>query len=150
MEKEFASGAVIYRREQGLPLFLLVYSGRNRIWGFPKGHIETGEDEKTAACREIEEESGIIRLTFIDGFREEMIYPTVSNRPPYRGRTIEKHSIYFLCETPQQETRVDGREITSARWLRFEEAVELLPFDPLKGLLRKAGVFLRIDNGSDR
>jgi 8-oxo-dGTP pyrophosphatase MutT (NUDIX family) len=142
MEKEFAYGAVIYRREKDRLLFLLIYSGRNRVWGFPKGHIEAGEDEKTAALREIEEETGLAPLSFLEGFREEDSYPVVSNRPPYEGTTIEKHSIYFLAAAPQGGIRVDGQEITSFRWLPIEEALALLTFDELKKILKKANDFI--------
>ena len=59
MKKEFSAGAVIFREEKGRILFLLIYSARNRVWGFPKGHVEAGESEKDAAKREIKEETGL-------------------------------------------------------------------------------------------
>ena len=38
--KETSVGAFIYKIEKGEILFLLVYSERNKEWGFPKGHVE--------------------------------------------------------------------------------------------------------------
>jgi len=141
VDKEFSTGAIIFRKEKEQTLFLLIYSGRNRIWGFPKGHIEPGEAEKDAALREVKEETGIAELRFVDGFREEDIYQAVSNRGPYRGNTIEKHSVYFLCETKIMGIVVDASEIADHKWLGIIEAEKLLIFDSLKRILRKAEVF---------
>ena len=138
MEKEFSAGAVVFRKEDKISLFLLIYSGRNKIWGFPKGHIEVGESEKDAAAREVVEETGIADLKFADGFREEDVYEAKSNRGLRKGNAIEKHSIYFLCETETKDIILDTNEITDYKWLIADEAVKLLPFDSLKQLLKKA------------
>lgn len=141
MEKEFSAGALIFRKEKEEVLFLLIYSGRNKKWGFPKGHIEPGEMEKDAALREVKEEIGINDLRFVDGFREEDVYQAGSNRGPSKGSVIEKHSVYFLCETKTTDIVVDEAEITDYKWLGIIEAEKLLTFNSLKRILRKAEVF---------
>ena len=141
--EEFSAGAIIFRRKDGKKEFLLIYSKRNNIWGFPKGHIESGEEEKDAALREIREETGLTRLRFISDFREEDIYPAISTRGEFRGREITKHSIYFLCETDEEKITVDGREISEFSWLPFSEAKTLLSFGSQKILLERAYSFLR-------
>jgi len=143
MNKEFSAGAVIFKKENNAILFLAVYSNRNKIWGFPKGHLERGETEKDAAAREIKEETGLENLHFIDGFREEIVYDAISKRAPFKGQRIEKHAIYFLCETSNQDIIVDGREITDHRFLNFSQAEELIRFNNLKNILRKAHGFLQ-------
>ena len=138
MNKEFSCGAVVFRREGPVTMYLLVYSPRSKRWGFPKGHIEPGESEKEAALREIWEETGLQDLRFIDGFREEKIYKTLSSREPYKGQDIEKHSTYYLCETKEKEVTVDTEEIAEYKWLARHDAIKLLAFDSLKDLLNKA------------
>ncbi len=138
MDKEFAFGGVIFRKEKGRVFFLAIYSGRNRIWGFPKGHIEPGESEDRAALREIEEETGLAGLKKIAGFRRESVYQKVSKRPPFKGRIVEKHSVYFLYETRESGITVDGHEITGYKWLPAREIFPLLPFESLKDILRSA------------
>ncbi|MHB9154867.1 MAG: bis(5'-nucleosyl)-tetraphosphatase [Endomicrobiales bacterium] len=138
VRKEYAAGAVVFREEGGAVRFLLVYSRRNGIWGFPKGHIEPGEDEKSAAAREIAEEAGITELRWGDGFRGEDVYQAKSTRQGSRGETIEKHSVYFLAGTPGPEVRVDNDEISAFRWTSLEEALALLPFEGIKDILREA------------
>ena len=138
MDKEFSAGAIIYRKEDGRPYFLVIFSRRNMIWGFPKGHLEPGESEHDAAVREIEEETGITDLIFVDGFRVESVYDKKSGRAPFAGTIIEKHSTYFLCETKTKNVVVDEREISDYMWAPFEGAVKLLQFESMKTMLEKA------------
>jgi len=143
VNKEFSAGAVIFKKEGEDILFLVIYSRRNNIWGFPKGHIESGESEKDAAIREIKEETGLDSLRFIEGFSEKIMYKTISKRLPFKGQRIEKYVTYFLCKTRDQCIIVDGREITDYRFLTLGEAEKLVRFKNLVSILRKANEFLR-------
>ncbi len=142
MNKEFSYGGVVFRREKGHIVFLLIYSGRNKIWGLPKGHIEPGENAEEAAVREIREETGLSDLRKTGDFRQENIYETVSKRELFKGQIIEKHSIYFLYETGEQPVTVDNHEITDYRWLTMEKGKVLLPFTSLRTILGEAHKFL--------
>ena len=142
MNKEFSAGAVIFRRNAGEILFLVVYSARNNIWGFPKGHLDFGETEKEAAVREIKEETGLANLRFIDGFAEKAAYETISKRPPFEGEKIEKYVTYFLCEAKDQDAVVDGMEISDYRFLPLNQAEKAVKFRNLKIMIRKAYDFL--------
>jgi 8-oxo-dGTP pyrophosphatase MutT (NUDIX family) len=143
MNKEFSAGAVIFKKESANIFFLIIYSGRNKIWGFPKGYLEQGETAKEAAIREIKEEVGLENLHFIDGFREEVMYETISKRPPFKGKKIEKYVTYFLCETKNQDIIVDGMEITEYKFLPLNEAGQIIKFHNLAVLLRRAYDFLQ-------
>nr|MBU1328815.1 NUDIX domain-containing protein [Candidatus Omnitrophota bacterium] len=143
MNKEFSAGAVIFKRENKDILFLIIYSGRNGIWGFPKGHLEQGETAKEAALREVKEEVGLENLHFIDGFGEEVMYETIAKRPPFKGERIEKYVTYFLCEIRFQDIIVDGREITDYKFLPLDKAERMIKFRNLTVLLRRAYDFLQ-------
>jgi len=145
MNKEFSAGAVIFKKEGLDILFLVIYSKRNGIWGFPKGHLEKNETDKEAAIREIKEETGISDLKFMEGFEEKTIYETVSRRPPFKGQRIEKYVTYFLCETTGQDVGVDGREISDYKFLPLDEAGKLIRFGNLKEILRRAHGFLQTE-----
>ncbi len=138
MLKEFSCGAVIYKTVNNKPVFLLVHSKRNGRWGFPKGHIEKGESEIDTAKREIFEETGIKDVQFIEGFRQEDIYIIDGTIPQTKGRTAEKHSIYFLCKTLEEPNRFDKEEITEFRWADIDESMKLLSFDNQKDIIKKA------------
>ncbi|MBF0479742.1 MAG: NUDIX domain-containing protein [Candidatus Omnitrophica bacterium] len=103
--------------------------------------MEPGESEKEAALREIREETGLTDLTFITGFREELVYKAKSNQGLSAGSEIEKHSVYFLVETKEKDVKPDGKEITEYKWTRSIDAQKFLPFDNLKILIEKAFTF---------
>ncbi len=92
-------------------------------WDFPKGLVETGEEQLDCAKREVEEETGLTGLDFPfgDEFRETM---------PYAGRKVAR---YYLAETEQVEIELPlspelGRpEHHEYRWVSQDEAEELLP-----------------------
>ena len=61
-----SAGLLLYRRQNGEPEFLLVHLGGpfwakkdEGAWFLPKGEVNPGEDEKTAALREFREETGL-------------------------------------------------------------------------------------------
>jgi len=58
---ESAGGIVLNARDE----IALVQNGFSAFWGFPKGHIDEGEDALTAAKREIAEETGLDELTLL-------------------------------------------------------------------------------------
>ncbi|MDR1196405.1 MAG: NUDIX domain-containing protein [Endomicrobium sp.] len=139
MLKEYSYGAIIYKMEDGRPLFLLIKSKKHDKWGFPKGHVEEGETTGfDTAKREIFEETGIKDIKFINGFREEDIYITDGVRPETKGAQVQKHSIYFLAETFSDDLNYDSEEISQAKWTDFERAQETLYFENQKNMLKKA------------
>ena len=63
---EISAALLVWRRREGGPQFLLAHPGgpfwRNRdegAWSIPKGLVETGEDQRAAALREFQEETGL-------------------------------------------------------------------------------------------
>jgi 8-oxo-dGTP pyrophosphatase MutT (NUDIX family) len=148
MNKETSAGAIIFRRAEGDHLYLVIYSSRNKIWGFPKGHVEPGENEKSAALREIEEETGLTDFRIIIGYRYEDVYKAMSNRGEFKGQEIEKHSIYFLFETRSENVLVDNHEIGDFKWLRLQDALGILTFDSTKEILKAADKYLTAEKKS--
>lgn len=62
MTKSYAvcAGCVVYRFINDVCEILLVKQKQTRVaWGFPKGHVEPGEDWNIAAARETFEETGV-------------------------------------------------------------------------------------------
>lgn len=137
MIKESSAGAVIFRNTPET-LYLIIYSGRNKGWGFPKGHIESDEPIGKAAEREIAEETGLKDIKYVGGFMEEMMYKTISNNGSNKGKEIEKTVYYLLGEALSSNVKVDGTEITDYRWLNRSEADKLLVFKNAKAVLNKA------------
>ncbi|MCL2335107.1 MAG: NUDIX domain-containing protein [Endomicrobia bacterium] len=148
MLKEFSYGAVVYKIHEGEPLFLLVLSGRNERWGFPKGHVENGETELETASREIYEETGIRRVNFVDGFKHEEVYIIDGTLPETKGRIAEKHSVYFLAEAVSDGAVRYNDEIAGVKWVNADKAMQLLSFSGQKKALKDAYDKINISGGN--
>ena len=116
-----AAGAVVFRRTPRGVRYLVLRAYNN--WDFPKGLVETGEDQLACAKREVKEETGLSELDYPFGneYRETV---------PYAGRKIAR---YYLAETEEVEielpisTELGRPEHHEWRWVSHEEAEELLP-----------------------
>src|SRR5678815_1693197 len=80
-----AAGCVVFRRTPRGPRYLILRAFKN--WDFPKGLVDTGEEQFACAKREVAEETGLTDLDypFGDGFRETV---------PYAANKVAR---YYLC-----------------------------------------------------
>src|SRR3954467_13844682 len=113
-QRETSAGGVVYRLEQGAPQFLLIRDSYAN-WGFPKGHLESGERADEAALREVREETGILEVA-LRGTIE-----TIDWYFRFRGRLIHKVCHFYLMETQQAETSPQQTEgITACQWVSYD------------------------------
>ena len=119
-QKTLSAGVNVVRREGDAVLYLLLRA--YNYWDFPKGVVEVGEDPLAAACREVEEETGLTELNFRWGH-------DLSETEPYGKGKVAR---YYVGETRQSEVALPisqelGRpEHHEYRWLSYEETRELL------------------------
>lgn len=132
MIHEKSCGIVLFREEEGQRYYLLLhYPGGH--WDFGKGHVEEiDKDEETTARREMTEETGISKITFIKGYRQKMEYYYRRERKLYH-----KDVIYFLGKTPEEGVKL-SHEHQGYAWLTYEDAIKQLTFLNAKILLKKA------------
>lgn len=130
--REVSAGGVVYRLEDGRPLYLLIRDSY-RNWGFPKGHLEKGERPETAAQREVAEETGLDDLSV----RGELA--TIDWHFRFRGKLIHKVCHFFLMETVTAKTSPQREEgITACKWLPIEEALALISYANAREVLQHA------------
>jgi len=133
MLRERSAGAILFRRDKDnrnvIYYLLLKY---NHHWGFPKGNIEKGETPRETAIREIEEETGIKDIKFIEGFEEKIEYIYYLNK-----NKIYKTVIFYLAETNTEDVKISF-EHKDYIWATFKESLKLLSFENIKAILKKA------------
>lgn len=130
--EEHSAGGVVFRVDAGQPLFLLIRDSYQN-WGFPKGHIEQGEQPDQAARREVAEETGLSELV-IRGNIE-----TIDWYFRFRGQLIHKSCQFFLMESLEATTSPQRNEgITACRWIAFDEADSLISYANAREVLRRA------------
>ena len=120
MAKERSCGAVVGRRDTD-PQYLILQYGAGH-WDLVKGHGMRGESEEETVLRELEEETGITRATFVPGFREEVHY--FFQR---RAHTVYKEVVYYLIETPEEEVTLSDEHI-AYQWLPHDRALQAITF----------------------
>jgi 8-oxo-dGTP pyrophosphatase MutT (NUDIX family) len=129
---ETSAGGIVYRVQDGQPLFLLIRDSY-RNWGFPKGHLESGEAPEQAAVREVEEETGLGALR-VDGAIE-----TIDWFFRFRGKLVHKVCHFYLMRTHHRRTNPQRDEgITACRWAPFEEATRLISYANARAVLVRA------------
>lgn len=129
---ETSAGGVVFRIDGGRPLFLLIRDSYQN-WGFPKGHVEAGEDSEDAAVREVTEETGLGDLT-VRGTID-----TIDWFFRFRGQLIHKYCHFYLIETAESNTSPQRAEgITACKWTPFDEAESLVSYANARDILRRA------------
>lgn len=126
-----AGGVVVRRGIDGLAVLLIRDSYRN--WGFPKGHVEAGEECAAAALREVQEETGL------EGLRVRGPIQAIDWYFRFKGRLIHKVCHFYLMETEHEATSPQHDEgITACRWEPFDRAVHLVSYANAREVLRRA------------
>lgn len=125
-----AAGGVVSNSRNELLMIRL----RNR-WDLPKGHIEPNEESRTAALREVEEETGISaehldEKPLITTWHAYNIYGPweLKSTDWWRMRTTTDH-------TPQPQ---HDEDITEVRWMVREARIEALndTYETIKEVVR--------------
>ena len=130
---EKSAGAVVYTVSDGKINYLLIKSQNGDI-GFPKGHIEQGENEESAALREIYEETSI-KAELTGGFKAKIEY----TMPNGKSKTVIYFTAVYDNQTPKHN---DGFEHNEYMLLEYDKALELLSSNNTKEILIKSNKLL--------
>jgi len=134
--REKSCGAVVFLKKQNTTKYLLLNYAAGH-WDFVKGNVELNESEKQTVTRELQEETGIIDASFLEGFRESIVYF-------YRrqGLTVRKEVVFFIIESHTEKVALSFEHVGFI-WLDYRQAMEKLTFKNAKDVLQKAHDFLK-------
>lgn len=116
---------------------ILITNQNGNSWSLPKGHIEPGENEVTAAKREIYEETGVRpkNLRLIKKLGSYQRYKIGKNGG--EDKTELKTIRMFLFRTKQTTLSPTDPRNPQASWIKKEEVAERLTHPKDKEFFRK-------------
>ncbi|MCH9630342.1 MAG: RNA pyrophosphohydrolase [Chlamydiia bacterium] len=132
----------VLKDDAGYKLFIIRHCNGN-FWGFPKGHIEDGEDAITAAKRELLEETNLEVVSFL---RKE---PFIEKYKFQKDKILVHKSVDFYLALTTKDAKIDTKELFEGKWIGFEDAENLATYDEGKALCKQVAIYINnhvIDN----
>lgn len=139
---ERSAGCVVFSHDPiTKEIMVLLIENFGKWYSFPKGHVDEGEDDITAAIRETVEEAGVVlspdqldpkglevKYTLAnklhnDRWKKHPLYPDESQRPLVIGY---KTVIHFSAYTTNQQCSPQLEEVAGVKFYKIEEAMSLL------------------------
>ena len=122
-----AAGGVVRRGG----LIAVVHRPQHDDWSLPKGKLEPGEDDATAAVREVREETG--RDAVIEQDLGTVSYEVAGGRP----KTVR----WYLMTASAAATDL-ADDVDAVRWLAPENVEEILTYATDRDVLARAREYL--------
>ena len=132
---QISSGGVAFRWQEPEPEIAIVSVKPSLRWQLPKGIVDPGESPEITAVREVREEAGIETdlLSLIETI--EYWYRSTKYGKPIR---FHKFVHFYLLHYRSGKVTDHDHEVAEARWVRIEEAIEMLAFKSERQVVEKA------------
>ncbi|KAJ1752820.1 hypothetical protein LPJ79_000956 [Coemansia sp. RSA 1821] len=125
-EAAFSAGAVVFDTE-GKQVLTILDEENGRI-SFPKGGIEMGESIEDGACREVEEETGIVCKLWSP---TPIAMEARSQRCDGKPKVVHWFGATFAANGQQ---KLEDYEQLVPKWFNIEDVVDKLAYDDDKQL----------------
>jgi len=132
---QVSSGGVAFRWQDLEPEITIVSVKPSLRWQLPKGIVDPGESPEITAVREVREEAGI--ETDLPSLIETIEYWYRSTK---YGKPVRFHKFvhFYLLSYRSGDVTEHDHEVAEARWVSFEEAMEMLVFKSERKVVQKA------------
>jgi mutator protein MutT len=132
---QVSAGGVAFRRHGTQLQVALISVGAAERWQLPKGTVERGETNESAAVREVREETGIQTEVVILVDRIEYWFFSSS-----AGKRTHHHKFvyFYLLRALSGDIRDHDHEVNESRWVEINAAAKMLKFENERRILKRA------------
>jgi len=125
----------IYQNSDGKSEYLVVQN-HGGFWGFPKGGPNDNEEPADTALRELKEETGI-------SVDPSSLNDSISYEYEIQKDDGPKHKkvCLFPVVVNNKAVNLQESELQNYRWVKFDEALELIDLDTLKNSLENIKLY---------
>lgn len=137
--REPTAGGIVYRpTADHKDIEILLIQDQKGRWTIPKGHIETGENPKQTAVREIGEEAGLHHVQI----------ETWLGKIQFKYRRLDQlvlmtTQVYLVRALDQSETPTKEKWMSGIKWFSFAEALDAIEYEDIATLMLTAKTKLR-------
>ncbi len=122
-----AAGGILWKKENETKKIAIVHRHKHKDWSLPKGKVDPGESWKTAARREVLEETGYVgKITKYAG----SISYLLDGKP--------KIVLFWHMKVKGEEPEKMNGEVDQVRWVTVQEAADLLDYPDEIQLIQNA------------
>ncbi|HVO86726.1 MAG TPA: NUDIX domain-containing protein [Candidatus Binatia bacterium] len=129
--REPTAGGIIFRRSpksSGVEI-LLIADSKGR-WTIPKGHIEEGETPRQTAEREIQEETGLVKMRMMDWLGK------INFRYRRANTLVLMTTEIFLVQAQGDTDKIVPQDwMTDIKWLPAAEALDKIEYEDIGKLI---------------
>jgi len=132
VKRATSAGGVVFRRSDAAIEVVLTRSEAGK-WALPKGLVEKGESEESAALREVREESGLT-AEILDKLGE------INYWFYWKPEKVRYHKFvhFYLMRYTGGSTEDHDAEVEEVRWFPLEEAERTVAYPTEAQMLEKA------------